>query len=143
MSIYALDKPAVNTPKVKALGVIDQINQATKSGHRLALMCGFVLGGFIPLASYVLVHFEVSSMPLKWLIVAGALIYSALTVFDWAKGWTKHPFKAFGFVVLLEGTMTFAATPWLSATALALLLGINGIASGCNLLADSRKGKQR
>ena len=53
-------------------------------------------------------------------------LYSALTVFEWAKlAFTSVP-KSVGFVVLVEGVMVTSTTHWLALTALGYLIGING-----------------
>jgi uncharacterized membrane protein HdeD (DUF308 family) len=120
------------------LGVVGQVQIAFKRKNRLATLIGFVLGGFIPLASYTVAHRALNEeihvlLQLNAYIVLGGLIYSAITVFTWAVLAFQNRLKAFGFVLLLEGVMTFVAIPWLSLTALALLVGINGVATGCNL----------
>ena len=76
-----------------------------------------------------------------WLLVAGGLTYSAMTVFNWAKIAFRHPLKALGFVVLLEGAMTFVPDPWIGLPSLGLLVLINGLATGTNLVNDSRESR--
>ena len=44
-------------------------------------------------------------------------------------------YKALGFVIALEGYMTFTAG-WLSITALVFLIAINAIANGCRVAAE-------
>jgi len=132
---------------VVCLGIVDQVKEAAKKTNRIATVAGFVLGGFVPTASFTLAHFEVNASQPLWLqmptlLVLAGLIYSAKTVFDWAKIAFKHPAKAVGFVTLLEGVMTFSHTHWLSAVALALLVGINGIATGCNLALDTKAARK-
>ena len=63
-----------------------------------------------------------------------------MTVFNWAKIAFRHPLKALGFVVLLEGSMTFVHDGWIGLPSLALLVFINGLATGTNLVNDSREG---
>lgn len=82
--------------------------------------------GFLPVAAYVLAHFEVVERPWLWSLVGAALLYSAPTLADWAFRWTASRAKAWGFTVLLEGVMIGAHSPWLSLARLALLVGING-----------------
>jgi hypothetical protein len=77
----------------------------------------------------------------RWQTVACGLAYSALTVFDWARVAFRHPVKALGFCGLLEGVMTFSGTQRLGITALTMLIVINGIATGCNLVADRRQAR--
>lgn len=128
----------------RTMPIIRQVNIAVHKSNRLALIVGFVVGGFIPLATYVLAHYELMADAPLWqqfpaLLVLGGLSFSAKTVFDWACAAFKHPAKALGFVLLLEGVMTFAHTPWLSIAALCFLVGINGTATGCTLVLDYRK----
>jgi hypothetical protein len=66
-------------------------------------------------------------------LVLGGLVYSAKTVYDWGSLAFKLPIKAVGFVVLLEGVMVTAKTPWLGVVALVYLIVINGVATACTL----------
>lgn len=138
--------------------VIDQIVYIlSKSGagkkasrkHLAAAILGAILGGFIPLASYVIAHVQMHGVKLNELyynynayLVFGGLLYSSPTVYSWAKkafgsNTLVGKVKPFGFVLLLEGVMITNSPHWavtaLSVAALSLLIFINGIASGCNL----------
>src|SRR5712692_7549176 len=124
------------------LGVIDQIQISMKPKNRLPLAAGFLLGGFVPVASYTVAHQEVATNPILWLLVVGGLAYSATTIFQWAKIAFRHAVKALGFVVLLEGVMTFSHVSWLGYAALGFLLAINGIATGSNLVADRKLSRR-
>jgi VIT1/CCC1 family predicted Fe2+/Mn2+ transporter len=134
------------TANVIKLPIVDQVKTAMKPQNRLATGAGFVLGGFVPVASFVLAHTEVRAEQPLWaqmpaLLVLAGLVYSAKTVFDWARIAFKHPAKALGFVVLTEGVMTFSHTAALSFAALFILITINGIATGCNLALDVKAAK--
>lgn len=143
--------PAPKTPRKPAqsktpetMGVVDQVREALKPKTRLATFLGFLLGGFVPLASFVVAHYEVTmSKPLYsqlgMYLVLGGLIYSAKTVYSWGERAFNSPVKAVGFVVLLEGVMVGAQTPWLSFAALTYLVCVNGIATGCNLAVRADK----
>lgn len=104
----------------------------------LATLIGFVLGGFVPVASYVVCHQELPSAT-GWhqmalgTLVAGGLLFSAKTVWQWARAGFSDAWKATGFVVLVEGVMVLSAVTWLAWTALVLLVGVNGIATGVTL----------
>ena len=106
---------------------------------RLATAVGFLLGGFVPLATYWVSHNELGAegplylRMLTYAIVAGGLLYSARTVFAWGQLAFHVKAKAIGFVVLIEGVMTLSHTHWLSVMALVYLIAINGFATGCNL----------
>ena len=115
------------------LSVIAQVRRAFMPGARLAAMVGLVIGGFVPMASYTLVHFEVANNPLLWILVVGALLYSGITVFKWALAAFGNQVKAAGFVVLLEGILTFSHIHALSLSALGILIFINAVSSACAL----------
>ena len=143
-----------NSPSnVVALPVIEQVRKAFLRTNRLATFCGFLLGSFVPVASYVIGHYEAPRTPAAWnadplsaamwLLVAGGLLYSAITVFSWSKVAFKNPAKAVGFCVLIEGVMTFSHTYALALTALGLLIAINGIATGCTLALDQKTARVR
>lgn len=80
---------------------------------------------FLPIASYVLSHFEAKTQPMMWGLVVAALMFSAPTLIEWAERWCKSKYKAIGFTVLLEGVMVLASTTWLGVTGLVILVAIN------------------
>lgn len=130
---------AYAVPEEETMGVIEQIRVAMK--NPLAAFAGFILGGFVPVATFSVSHLDKTlNEYVLWTLVIGGLIYSALTVFGWAKLAFGNALKALGFVVLIEGVMTLSGLPMLSYAALALLVIINGIATGANL---SIKGNAR
>ncbi len=127
--------------------IIGQVKVAFQTSNRLATIAGFLIGGFVPLATFFVSHFEVdaklplySQMPV--VLVLGGLFFSAKTVYEWARNAFKHPIKALGFVLLTEGVMTFSSSLWLSIAALAYLVAINGTATACTLVMDYRKKKE-
>lgn len=69
-------------------------------------------------------------------LVLGGLLFSAKTVFAWGALAFRDRWKAAGFVVLLEGVMITSSVPMLALTLLAILVAINGIATGCTLSLD-------
>jgi hypothetical protein len=75
------------------------------------------------------------------LLVAGGLMFSATTVYDWTKIAFQSSFKALGFCVLVEGVMTFSGIAILSYAALAVLAIINGIGTGCKIALNQRQYK--
>lgn len=131
---------------IRAMGVVDQVATALKPHNRLAAALGAILGGFVPVATWWIAHHELNpSLPL-WqqtaaLLALGGLCYSAPTVYQWARLFVGHAVKAAGFVLLLEGVLVASTTHWLSLTALALLVAINGTATGCLLSLDRRLRK--
>jgi hypothetical protein len=131
------------TPKPPKCDVVSQVREALKPRNRLETTLGALLGGGVPVATYVLSHKEVVESvslyaQLPSYLVLGGLVFSALTVYQWGKLAFSSGWKALGFAVLLEGVLTCSQTAWLSVGALAYLVAINGIATGCTL---SRGGK--
>ena len=117
-------------------GIVSQVRRALNPRARLATSIGFFLGGFVPLATFVLAHAEAGAFgghERVWALVAGGLSYSAKTVYDWAKLAFTSTVKSIGFCVLLEGVMVTSSTRWLSLAALCYLIVINGVATGCTL----------
>lgn len=108
---------------------VDQVRRAFAPARRLSAALGFILGGFVPVATFTLVHAAVATHPALWLLVAGGLLYSALSVFGWAQLTFESTAKALGFVLLTEGVLTFAPVLALSIAALLILVSINGISA--------------
>lgn len=123
-------------PPPKPKSVVDQVAMAVRPRNRLPTLMGAFLGGFVPLATYVIAHLELGAA--RWCLVVGGLIYSAKTVFEWGQVAFSSRVKAAGFVLLLEGVMITSTTRWLGWSALAYLISINGLATGCNLALDRR-----
>ncbi len=125
----------------KELGLVEQVRVAFAGENRLALVFGAVFGGFIPVASFYVVHNEVNweMHGIAMLVIAlGALAFSAKTVWQWGnEAFKEDAWKAGGFVLLLEGVMTLSQLPWLGYTALGILTFINAVATGVTV---SRKG---
>lgn len=125
------------------LGVVAQVTTALRPKNRLAAALGALLGGFVPVASYVLAHRETDVTAPLWTQVApwfvvGGLAYSAVTVYQWAARAVGNPIKAAGFVLLVEGVMVASRTEWLGLVALAYLVAINAVATGCTLALEHR-----
>lgn len=130
----------------KTMGVVDQAVLAFKARNRLATVMGFILGGVVPVATYLEAHHDVDMTKPLWAQVAtylvlGGLAFSAKTVFDWAKLAFNNGFKAAGFVVLLEGVMIASHVQMLPLVLLAILVCINGISTGCLLSLGRAKAQ--
>lgn len=126
-------------PLRRNLGVVEQVRIACSRQHRLATFIGCLIGGMVPFSTYMIAHNEMPAAAwdgrfvLCVTLVAGGLLYSARTVYQWGVlALTSRP-KALGFTVLLEGVMTCSEQGWLSLTALVYLCGINAIATGVTL----------
>jgi hypothetical protein len=123
-------------------GVISQVRLATRNITSLAVGC--LLGGFVPLATYIIAHNELKQVfSLQTLLVVGGLLYSAKTVWQWSNMAFECKYKATGFVLLLEGVMVLSNTQWLSLASLSYLIGINAIATGCLLAKRDNKDSVR
>lgn len=144
----AKKKPAKATPKAtapkskrvqllsvrEASSVIDQIRIAF-SVSAIGAIVGIVLGASIPLTTYMIAHREVVEFwSFYTALVAGGLIFSANSVFFWTKAAFRSSVKALGFVVLIEGAMILSKIEWLGYLGLGILIAINAVASGANLV---------
>lgn len=118
--------------------VIDQCAISLQPKYRLASFLGAVLGGFIPIASFVVAHLETTEHPERWIFVAGGMTYSAMTVYSWASIAFSNRIKAVGFILLVEGVAIFASTFALNVAALTILVAINALATAYNLIAQQR-----
>jgi hypothetical protein len=149
------------------MGIVDQMtavfatqtyrdrNKKTKQRLRWLpfLALGYPLGALVSIISFVMIKFAIA-YHMQWLffLVAGGLLFSLITVFQWGKiafgkvGWIGTA-KSLGFVLLVEGSMTaccFVPSAWGMATSilcLALLAFINGTATTCNLILDSKMAR--
>lgn len=133
--------PRTSVP-VNQLGVVDQVSIAFSSNNLFATICGFVLGGIVPVTVYRTAHYYVAANPFLWALVVGGLIYSAITVYKWGSAAFSSPVKSFGFVLLIEGTLTFSPDQYLALAALAILTVINGVATACNLIAQKKEARK-
>jgi hypothetical protein len=91
---------------------------------------------FMPLASYIVAHYETEASPWKWLLVLAALSFSAPTLAQWAQTWCKGQSKAWGFTILLEGVLIGSSTQYLAIAGLVILVSIN-----CHSAWQAAKGK--
>jgi hypothetical protein len=130
-------------PAARHLDVVGQIREAFSRGP-LATAFGALLGGGVPVGVYRMAHFELATLPTWWdlralkaIIVLGGLLFSATTVWKWGRLAFRSPVKATGFVLILEGVMTFSSDAVLSLGALGYLVVINAVATACTIaLAD-------
>lgn len=128
---------------VERLPVVDQFRRATHKRNRVAMLLGGIMGAFVPSASYLLVHREVAERPALWCLVAGALVFSAPSVYSFGTSAFRSKAKALGFAVLVEGAMTFSGTYWLALAALAMLAAVNGTETGMHLAVEQSEAKPR
>lgn len=143
--LRAVSQPPPARPRVfkpARTDVVSQVRAAVQPKNRLATALGALLGGGVPVATYVLSHHEITTAPLYaqlsvWLVLGG-LLFSALTVYGWGRMCFGSGAKALGFVVLLEGVLTCSSTAWLSVGALVYLVAINATATGVRLSVQQR-----
>lgn len=135
-------RPAYFAVPVNELGIVDQVSVAFTKHNMIATLLGFILGGMVPAFVFEVGHYEVAARPWMWAFVIGGLIYSAITVFKWGTVFFSSKVKSFGFVVLIEGVMTFSQDHYVGGAALGLLIGINGIATACNLIANRKEARK-
>lgn len=119
-------------PKPKgAPGIVTQIKTAAKASNRLAATAGLLMGGIVPFMVFMVAHYEMTAwLSVHGALVCGGLLFSAITVWQWAKAGFACPWKATGFAILVEGVMVLSTQPLLTQLALAYLIMINGIATG-------------
>lgn len=146
-------KPRASVPPIKSrrevlegmevseVSVVDQVWLATRKDNLAATLGGFLLGGFVPIATFAQAHAligRLTSDPLA-LLVLGGLIFSCYTVVAWGKKAFGSLLKALGFVAIVEGSMTFSQVGWVAYSALAFLVVINGVATGVTLALARRR----
>lgn len=134
----AVDRPSRPPRPRLPLGVVAQVRLSLRAGSRLAFALGVLLGAFVPIATFQISHTELTTTRPLWtqpaaFFVAGGLLFSAVTMYNWGCLAFTQRAKALGFVVLLEGTMVTCQTQWLALAALGYLAAINGVATACNL----------
>jgi hypothetical protein len=123
-------------PKTKVVtgSVIDQVRLAF-SVSAIGLCVGVILGASIPLTTFVISHFEWKEwLSIYTLLIIGGLGFSFKNVYQWGKAAFRDSWKAGAFVLLSDGTMVFSKIVWLQWMCLGILIGINAIASGANLV---------
>jgi hypothetical protein len=118
------------------VGLVDQVRRAYLPENRVAMAIGSVIGGWVPVASYVVAHLEARERPAMWVLVAGALLFSATSVYEATNAAFRSKLKAAGFTLLLEGAMVTSGVFALGLTALAILIGLNALAAGVSLALD-------
>jgi hypothetical protein len=117
--------------------IISQLHIAVR--NPTALLLGGACGALVPLGTWYvtheLLHGDLVQLSILLLLVLGGLVFSCLSVYAFARAVFGTWYKALGFVIALEGYMTFTAG-WLSVTALVFLIAINAIANGCRVAAE-------
>lgn len=134
--------------RVTAPPIIAQIKAIRQKENWLAFIIGGTFGAFVPVAVFalnqhlhremslvqvVLAH-EIEDMLVLLLIAAGA-VFSAKSVYGWGLSlFAGDLWKAAGYCVLIEGVMVISPIDWLRMLAMIVLVAINVIATGANLM---------
>jgi hypothetical protein len=116
-------------------GIIDDWHTARR--HPLAAFFGFAFGAWIPWAVWNLSHEIATWRDPRAILVAGGLLFSAKTVWQWGRKAFDCPYKATGFVLITEGIMITSGNALLSRTALMYLVAINAIATACTIAREN------
>ncbi len=136
----AADPAALNVSR--PMGVVQRVKLAFHPKSRLAACIGLLFGGIIPVFSFELVHGRDSAPDWRTAVclalVAGGLVVSAKTVYEWAKLTYSDTGKAAGLVVILEGVMLVSDIPWTQYAALGFLVLVNSTAAACQLALAPR-----
>jgi hypothetical protein len=118
----------------EANSVIDQTRIAF-SVSAIGSVVGIVLGSAVPLTTFMIAHYEWKDWwSIYSLLVIGGLAFSAKTVFKWGKDAFRDAYKALGFILLIEGVMVFSDIRWINLLSLSILIGINAVSTGANLV---------
>jgi hypothetical protein len=131
------------------LSIIEQVQAAFQRRNLAATIVGLAWGAFVPVGVYCVAHSDLRADMAPWLrwaflaLALGGLVYSASTVYSWTERAVRSRVKAAGFVVLVEGIMLLSQVQLLAYAALAILIAINAIATGCNLSADRKEARAK
>jgi len=121
------------------LSVLARVRLAYRKGTRLAMVCGMVMGGSVPAFNFVFAHREVQAEPWKWVFVVAAAVFSSFSVYKFGKVAFGGKLEAFCYATLLEGALIWSKTEGAVGAALALLVAINAIWVGTNLVLQDRR----
>lgn len=120
--------------------VLTQIKSVWR--NKLAAIVGLIIGGAIPALTYALAHHQANGQKALWILVFGGLVYSSTTIYDWMMLATARWYKSAGFVVILEGVMTFADGKPAKAS-LAILVLINAFAFAYALVVGNKPARKK
>ena len=139
----AKPKTKASVPKHKRVQLVsirdaDSVIDQTKiafSVSAIGACVGILLGSSIPLSTYMIAHHEWNCwISIYTILILGGLLFSANSVFFWTKAAFRNTAKALGFVALVEGILIFSHIQWLSYLSLVILIGINAVSTGANLV---------
>lgn len=127
------------------LPIAAQVKLAFQKQNRIEAVAGLLFGGYIPVAIWEFVHYELTQdrlwlQPKAYFVTAG-LVVSLITVIAWAQTAFDNWFKSVGYGILVEGAMTMSSNIYLSLSGLFLLIVINGLSAACLLALKKQQGK--
>jgi hypothetical protein len=131
------------------MSTMQKLRTAFARRNLLATAFGALKGGAIPAGTFCLYHLEMQNDPwqAKGVIVLGGLVYSAKTVYGWCRkvfrreDGTADTWKALGWCAGVEGFMTCSSTFALNVAALVVLVLINAIATGVDLVMEDEAAR--
>lgn len=88
------------------------------------------------MATFLVVHRATALASLPAMLAVGGMLFSAPTVYGWARSALGSSVKAAGFCVLLEGVMVTADSlglGWLGYASLGYLIALNAISTATRL----------
>jgi hypothetical protein len=130
-------------PTIKADSVIDQTKVAF-SVSAIGSIVGIILGAVVPAFTFAEAHYELKdTLSIYTLLVIGGLLFSAKNVYMCSASAFRDKLKAVGFVLLIEGGMVFSHIQWVNLVGLGILICINAIASGANLVVKPKEAKKQ
>lgn len=105
--------------------------------NKWASIGSIYMGGICPIIAMVVAHYqapdltkihsfeEIPASSFLWIIVIGLLAYSAPLIAEWFSKYVGG-FKAWGFCIAMETTMSFTSE-WTAIPALLTLIGLNAM----------------
>ena len=123
----------MNQPALKLVSSSNPFRAPKNQARRnVAVMArGVAIGASVPVFAHTMAHHSsFGGTNVTTAIVAGCLLYSAPTVYQWAERVTRQWFKALGLVLCLEGVLVASPVAWCSWVALGLLVAVNATQFG-------------
>lgn len=132
-----------------------QIATALHKQNRLATALGALLGGIVPVMVFHVSH-DLPGLPVTCFqfyfllgMAIGGCMFSAKSVYQWGfLAFNRDKMKAVAFALLLEGMLIMSGMRdttvmhWLGYVALAYLVMVNAINSGCGIACEGKSAKQ-
>lgn len=118
--------------------VVLQFLSVVKGEHRIAACFGGIMGGLIPLCSYIGIHYEVDFtkeyyLQWQWWVVVFCLGFSLPKVYQWARIGFQSWMAGACFALAIELVMISYRNIYISLACLLVLMSINAISAGANI----------